>query len=287
MKTLQLVCHPRWMAEELSQNSLYPVRQSYGLDIPKYETQDIWWAPQQVASNLLKSIISHEMSVPTLTAPGPDFLPLLPINLTGRTITTYTVEQVLTNQAPAIPGWWKAAEAKIEELPNKYRTLNELQQTLTHLKIPYETVLHYTPTTLNIRREYRVFIRNREAVTTSVYLLNENNETLIYNDHPEINTEPLTTRVQKWVNENFPNINQPAGYVLDVVETDKNELLILEANPAWCSAWYGCDIDEVVKTIEVSQNNPATQWLWLPDPYHKNKTKTHRVLPLGMSYSNV
>jgi hypothetical protein len=257
------------MREELAANTVLPTKASFGLDIPAYSEGDAWWVPQGIAARFRSSGVEL-----ALQAPGPYWLSKAPSGLLGRAVTTLSAQEVLgLTGLPEM--FWKFAEAKVDIFQASVLPLSEVQEFLKSKQIPATAVLQYS-TPLALGNEYRLFIRDGQVCTASVYLTRKHGVELTYYDYANSDEQELA-RVVDFANKALPQLQGPGGYVLDVALTQAGEAVVLEANPAWCSAWYGCDINEVVRTV-VAAHEKDERWSWQPDPYLTNRYS--KMLPL-------
>lgn len=94
--------------------------------------------------------------------------------------------------------------------------------------------------------EYRLFVRDNKVQTCSCYLMNGDiNEPANW----EKNVTQVTEKLDYWL-ENKMISSEPA--VIDLGFLSTGELVIIESNPAWASGIYGCDLDGVLKVLEVA-----------------------------------
>lgn len=266
---LHLVCHKQWMVNELSKNSILPIKHSLGLDIPTYNQNDAWWIPQGIANRFIKSEVNLSFQ-----APGAYWLDTVPEKFKNRKTITFKAGDIEKISLPT-QGFWKFAEAKVNIFPAEIRTRQEVTTWLHVNQIPSNSVLQYSEP-IELVNEYRFFIVNGHPVTGSIYLTRKNNLELTYYDYEGYN-ETEYVKVASEVGQIAPLLASPAGYVLDVATTPEGKVIVLEANPAWCSAWYGCNIDQVVKTIIKASVFNST-WSYKPDAFLVKKYNKMVVL---------
>lgn len=60
-------------------------------------------------------------------------------------------------------------------------------------------------------------------------------------------------------------LTMPRSYALDIGTTAAGDMLVIEVNPIWCSAWYGAEIPNVHRALAAEfTDDPAARWV--PDP---------------------
>lgn len=266
MNILHMVSQTNWEREEISANTVISVKCSYGLDIPVYDSGDVWRIPQNPASHFKLSGAQL-----TLQAPGPFWLDSVPVELLGRSVVTLRADEV----GSVVTGedmFWKFAETKNESfLAQQISTQNVLSY-LHEFHIPNDSILQFS-SRVNLGNEYRFFVCDKKAITGSLYLARDSdgNETIIYDGAkaPLVEYE----RALNFLNGCLPDLDIPDGVVIDVSFIGERPI-ILEANPAWCSGWYDSDIDKVVETI-IASCRVSKLWEWVPDSFliQKNTKK--------------
>jgi hypothetical protein len=270
-KTLHLVCDRQWMKEELSVNSLVKIDHSYGFDIPEFSSQDSWWIPQGIANRFIQSGMLFNFQ-----APGPYWLSQISSEFTKRLVETFQVKELKSyiNHSDE-KNFWKFAEAKIDSFPAGMRTDQEVLSYMKEYEIPQDSVLQKS-TYLDIKNEYRFFIIKGKIMACSRYLTRKNNLELTYYDYPDLDVNE-SRAITAYVASIAPSLPSPEAYVLDVSTCYSGGFAVLEANPAWCSAWYGADINGVIKTI-LASNQPNKKWHYSPDAFLVEKYK--KMIPL-------
>jgi len=277
MTTIQLVCHPTWMRDEMAVARV-DLRHSFGLEVPYFSYQDIWWMPQGFAVELNKALVEYGEKPIELISPGNDLLPSVPFEFSRREITARTVNDALT--AP-VAGWWKSAEAKIDTFPSKFRSALELVEDIENSNLPLNSVLHHTSTVLPIAREYRCFVSNGEVRSTSVYLVtNGAEQTTVYDGAVAVDGD--IELVENFVYRLISDVDIPPSVVVDIAVLENDTVALLEFNPSWCSAWYDNDINAVVQCIYDGFNISTAdleRWRYTPDAYFAHKLAKKALLP--------
>lgn len=256
MSALHIVTNRQWMVDELSHNTLFPVEHSLGLDIPRHSSDDLWWIPQGIANRFIASGVKFSFS-----APGPSWLPGIPAKLLQRKVQVITAGNLYTFSNTK--RFWKFAEAKVDFMLAGEYTTQELISLLKVNKIPDDSLLQFS-TVVDIKNEFRFFIVDGKITAYSAYLNRESGQETIYYDANFTNPFDLD-EAYSFAASVAPVLDSPRGYALDVASLRDGNFIVLEANPAWCSAWYGSEIDGVVRSIEASHND-SKKWFYKPDP---------------------
>jgi hypothetical protein len=276
-RRLIVISRALWPAHELATNTLgFEVQHSPGLFLPSTirpgsAERAAWWMPCSYATRLRHTGVTVD-----LAAPGPRWLLDVPAHLLGREVHLVSVDTLLriAGEVPGLGGMFvKLAEAKDDAFPAAWRTREQLIADLEHAGLPSDSRLHWTSTRLDLAAEYRCYIRHDQVVAHSLYLRTDRdgNQTTYYDDAPGDAGEAEAARAfAAMAAEEIATARPgPAGYVLDVgYDRTSGQWLVIEANPAWSSAWYGCDIDAVVQTIAAACHGPFNEWRYHPDPLY-------------------
>lgn len=298
--TLHVVSQRTWVAEELSGTDLATVRQSYGLDIPEHHPDDSWWMPAEQAARMLRSGVDLR-----LTAPGPKFLSsCVGPEFLGRTVHTCRVKNLKRsigwNHKTAEPIFAKPAEAKVETVPARIYWDDHFTERAV-AALPGDSWIQWTPTLLDLAVEYRFYVRSHRVVAGSLYLVTDPNgvQTTYYDGARSSVVTGCDARdfarevVAELSGKTGKRASQPDAYCLDVGwDRAQSRWVVVEANPAWCSAWYAATDplrgrrDEVVKTILASCHGAEdSRWSWRPDAYLIERAERQRPLPRRCSDS--
>lgn len=268
---LHLICNRQWMVNELSSNSLVPVEHSFGYDIPFYSSSDSWWIPQEMATRFIQSGVKFNFQ-----SPGAFWLDNVPLELRGRNVKTIPAGDIAVNENLNEINFWKFAEAKVDTFIAGIRTGYEVLDYINTYKVPSNSMLQKSDF-LKLKNEYRFFIVEGEIVTSSLYLTRKNGEELTYYDYDIIDVKE-SEAVTAYVASVAPVLASPEAYVLDVATTCDGNIIVLEANPAWCSAWYGAGINKVAETI-LASNVATKKWHYSPDSLLLEKYRKMVPLP--------
>lgn len=281
----------RWVADDFASAGLStPVRHDAGMFVPVLTgiERPAWWTPTEHAARLMRAGV-----VMPLVSPGPYWLSRVPEDLLGRSVWTGPLVNIRHAIQPiSRGGWCKIAEAKVPDLDAKWWDRIEDFRDAAHgfgssehaIGLPEESVVQVTQTHLDIESEHRSFVRRTAdgwTFASSWYLTND----------------PVTGETGIWdpdlggtSNDPAPFVNtvidamgddQPPAYVLDVAKLTSGRWVVLEANPAWSAATYGCDMVEVMKTVlaAVDYAGQWPQWAWRPDPWITARVERMTVLP--------
>ena len=282
---LLVVCSVRrWVADDLEAGvaSRYPVRWDIGLDLPDVAGAErvAWWAPTEHAARLLRAGARLDLS-----APGPEWLARVPEALAGRPIWAGRLAQI--DDAPA-SGWMKPAEAKVPGLPARWYDSREEFETLAQRAgFPASGWAQVSPVRLDLAEEHRCYVLDRTVLTSSPYLLADGST---YDEGWERRGDLAhgAARAFAQVVVDEMGDDQPGGYTLDVGITANGRWAVIEANPAWCSGTYGCELSAVADTVAQSSMSwtgcPGSSrhelFAWRPDPYVVNFAESRPVLQL-------
>lgn len=122
---------------------------------------------------------------------------------------------------------------------------------------------------LDICSEYRVFTLGRRATTVSPYLVEGDPWTPLLPTHRASFHESAAEHVEQWLG-GLDDHDVPPAAAIDVARLGSGRFVMLEANQAWSSATYGCDADEVLRTVLAANPHPwdpgLGRWRWQPDP---------------------
>lgn len=254
------------------------VNHSWGLEVPLFTPSDIWWMPQSFAVEMNRALASAGRDTVDLISPGTALLPSFQEDVLGRSVQLLTVQEALANP---VAGWWKSAEAKVDGFASEYRTADELMTDITRNQLPHDSALHFSEGRLSIDREFRSFLVDGRVVTSSVYLNHLVDGSTLTAYDGAVNREGDFDRVSSFLAEVSQESELPISVVADTAILTTGEIVLLEFNPSWCSAWYNCDINGVVDCIKAAFHADGQQnWLYKPDAYLVQKAVKKAVLPM-------
>ena len=277
---LLVVCSiRRWVADDLRAGAAgrYPVRWDMGLDLPDLGDAETtaWWAPAEHAARLLRADVRLDLS-----APGPDWLSRIPAEMTGRPIWSGRLSDL--GEAPG-KGWSKPAEAKVPGFPAAWRTRDELLLAAEEAGFPGDGWVQVSPVRLELEEEHRAFVLDGVVVAASPYLLGAyDGDCITYEPGWEDDASFAHDQARSYAQEVVDEMgdDQPQSYALDVGRTTAGRWVVVEANPAWCSGAYGCDLRAVADAVVASSFTAASptaaasdepsrhgRFVWVPDAY--------------------
>jgi hypothetical protein len=265
------------MMEEMSAADV-EVNHSWGLEVPSFTPSDIWWMPQSFAVEMNRALTSAGRDAVRLISPGSELLPSFSTEILGRSVQLLTVQEALSEPTS---GWWKSAEAKVDGFASEYRTADELVASISANQLPRDSALHFSEGRLSIDREFRSFLVDGHVVTSSIYLNHLADGSTLTAYDGAISHEGDFDRVSRFLTEISQEIELPISVVADTAILTTGEIVLLEFNPSWCSAWYNCDINGVVDCIEAGFRFDGQQdWTYKPDSYLTQKAAKKAVLPM-------
>lgn len=267
---LIVVTDRNWMQQELASNSRVETLRSYGLEVPQHAQEDAWWIPQSPATRFQLSGMQWR-----LQSPGPRWMEQLPLKYAGRDIRVLTFGE-LKSLPREHTAHIKFAEAKSEVLQASVQSVGEAVDLLLAANTPDDSLLQLSEA-LDLGDEWRFWIRNNQVVASSRYLHRVGGAEVTYYDQEEARGEGYE-QAHHLASEVAARIDAPDGYVLDVALTVSGQALVIEANPAWCAAWYGSEIDGVVDAV-LAANEPNERWAWHPDASLLRRYSRQRALP--------
>jgi hypothetical protein len=173
-----------------------------------------------------------------LLSPPDDWLLTLPYKFTRRAVGLSTVGEVRANGP--WPLFVKALRGK--SLASRvYHSAEDIPDVGDDTEIIVQKPICF-------EREYRLFILMGRVITWSVYA--NHGELYTDNENSEAGAAAAyTTRILR-------DLRLPAACVVDVGEIEGvdwfDRWAVVEANPAWCSAVYGCDPGAALDVIAAS-----------------------------------
>lgn len=186
-----------------------------------------------------------------------DWLSKLPYECLARKVEFMTLgkAQELTETRFVKPADDKVFDAKVYmtgDLKQRvYRTVTAAEEVSRMLDdSPEPTIPLDTPVlvseVVSFISEYRLFVCNDKVQTCSCYLIDgEINEPRNWRR----GSIEVANQLQLWLDKKMI-VTEPA--VVDLGYLSTGELVIIESNPAWASGIYGCDLEGVLKVLEVA-----------------------------------
>lgn len=171
------------------------------------------------------------------------------------------------------PRFAKVGEAKPQNLPAGVRsTLSGFLAEAAAAGLPDESWIQLTtPTSFDL--EVRCFVLDGRVVAHSPYLVNGQT----WDEDMSLDRFDAA-RALLFAGRVADAVPGPRGYVLDVGRTT-GVWSVVEANPAWSSAFYGADIDGVVAAVLAANGaDPTGEWDWRPDAWLIQRAARQRPL---------
>jgi len=285
-RTFHVVTQRRWMVDELTA-ALVPAGWSvvahHGLSaLPPgvgHCPEHILWCPSAFAA---REIVHGNLL--RLAAPGPTWLPAASIHFavagipTGRLIALMSARSAYRSPRT---GFWKLAEAKLDSFPAKWRGSLQLRADIKAAGLPDDALLQMGDTRLSITREYRAIVIGADVASISSYLDPDGRDR---SDPDFAEPDPAYAASAQHAADDFAikiARQHPAGqaYSLDLAWTTSG-WAVIEANPVWCSAWYGCDIPAFAEAVAVAQGlDVQDRFVWRPDALLVSRSVAAGPLP--------
>lgn len=224
---------------------------SYGFEFPDIpeDSRSAWWMAGGLAARLYAT-----GSAPKFSAPGANWMSLVPEELAGRIVNTGVVKEMSRGTI-----WAKPAEVKIPSMLPGWWTKTAVH----YLNNPAETLYQWTETFLSgLDHEHRVFMLDGVPVTWSAYLV----EGVVgvwgigspYTD----DAVEFASLVAKSMGADFPPTCS-----LDVGRLPNGRWVVVEANPAWSSGPYGCNLGKLVTVLDRACHENDNRWAWSPSAF--------------------
>lgn len=243
---------------------------SYGKEVIDYSQygKTSFWMAGGFAARMQRAGLAMN-----LCAAGQTWLSRLDSSLTGRSISTGTLDEM--------PGdailYAKPAEAKIQGFVSAKYTKKQIADIYAAEKVPSETILQWSIDILDINHEHRFFVANGEIMAGSPYFV----DSIVYKEGM---TSPFSESAKGFALEVIKELgdNQPPAYTLDVGRNEQTgDWLIIEANPAWSSGIYGCDPSGVIDTLDIACHTTDERWLWKPSKHLVNNAAKADLIQIG------
>jgi len=207
---------------------------------------DRWKAPEGIPPSEIAvyggyfAVFAHELGV-SLLSPRLDWLATLPPELTQRRIRFMPLKDA--RQCPD-RAFYKPSDDKcfLAKVYNSGAELPPSGELPDDVPVLISDIVHW-------EIEFRCFILDNKVITLSPYLRNhERMETpegeFIATDREYADAEAFATRVVS-----TPNIQFPAGVVIDVGFIKDRGWAVIEANQAWAAGIYGCDAAAILPIL--------------------------------------
>lgn len=262
-----LVAHQQqWVVDDMVAGTAgrWPVHQLATTAVPDPSAQAgaAWWATTGHAARLRRV-----GAAPELTCVPAGWLAGLDQDVTGRTISVYSLSQLPAAGLPA--GFVKPATAKIDQLPAGWRDNPAAAATAalaggTHP----DTVIEYTPDWLQLAHEWRVFTLDGFVCRPSAYRVGLDTWAPAFDARTDLPVDDAWQAAAECADHLYRTGTGPPAAVLDLGCTRDGRWFLLEANAPWSANPYGCPLtEEVDVVVAASTGHGAGRWRWSPDPH--------------------
>jgi hypothetical protein len=196
------------------------------------------------AEGFLAEHLAHELGL-VLLRPADDALAQLEFDFAKRQVSYCRAKDF---KRPTSSTFIKPADQKL--FPARVYTEESPIDGLEHLQ-PDDPILISEVVTFS--REYRFFIRDRQVLTGSIYLLDDAIPQVPIGYEGE--GDPLWQDAIGFAQQvaSTTKLELPVSVVIDVGLTDSRQWAVIEFNPVWASGIYGCDPLQVIECLEASQ----------------------------------
>lgn len=258
--------HLRWVVDDLEAGAAgrYDVVQvrpgdpTPGVDLRRCG----WWVPTGRAAQLAADGVDLQLScVP------PGWLADLPADLTGRRIVAGRLADVAADRALPQAGFVKPSTAKLDALPARW--VDDLPATLraAAATLPAGTRVEWTDVRLELDVEFRTFVVDGRVCRPSPYRAGGRTWEPHFDGRSDLPHDDAYRFASRVADRLHAAGRVPSGWVLDVGRTVAGNWLVVEANAAWSSGTYGCDLRHVVDAVVASSVPPQPPtFRWWPDP---------------------
>lgn len=282
VQQLVVCARPRWVAEDLAGGlpADVAVWQEYGLGVPEVDLvkPTAWWTPAAFAARMARAGVDLDLS-----APGPSWIAGLPACFTKRHVWVGRLRDV--GGAPK-HGFAKPAEAKVAGLEaGWWEDISDFVAAASSARVPEDGWVQITETRLTLAEEHRCFVLDGVVLTTSPYL-DRNGHT--YELGMETSASFAHKKARRFAQEAVDSLGPrgcPDAFVVDVGLDETRGWVVIEANPAWCSGAYGCDMVAVAETVIASSltvpcrsSTRHGEWFYRPDA--ALTAQAERMVPL-------
>jgi hypothetical protein len=228
---------------------------SYGDVIPDLSGYDktFFWMSGVYAFKLQKVGLAKN-----LCSPGASWLSGISVEYTGRRVITQDVSEL----EPFVgERWVKPAEAKIPSFVSATYNYSAVQQKIVENNLVSGLALQWTNIILDIDLEHRFFVADGEVVTGSPYRVHGE----LFN--PDIDWSYLA-EAERFLKNVLKDIKTPPACSIDVgFDHISERWVVIEANRAWSSGFYGCDPAATLEVVALSSEYDGVEWLWKPDEH--------------------
>lgn len=272
--------YSKWLTEQLKEGHDFPVLQDHGLYAPKFSKSVAWWTPQEHYVRLEMS----GLPLPPVIAPSDSWLSdNFSTRSLMRSVYTMRVGDFLGGDNPLgtyTAGMFiKPANFKCPKLPAQWVTnYTAACVEIENADLPENSYIQISDRWLDIQTEYRCFMWKGNCVAVSAYA----------GDPAITGLDEVAGYYAESVLRSCPEY--PQSFVLDVARTNKQDWVVIEANPTWSSNPYECRGKRVVNAILAANSawidgSDAGKFLWIPDPYVIREAKKKAPLPILLPHT--
>jgi hypothetical protein len=191
----------------------------------------------------------------------------------GRTVAAFTVDELRAEPFAGVM-WTKPSGCKVEGFPAAPRTYSELVQVFDALDLPGGTVVEFCAEDMAWSLEFRCLVLDGYVAAVSHYL----RYGVTYYD------DPSPTGMESAAGEfaadflYYHDDALPPACTLDV-GWGPFGWAVIEANPGFSSAWYGCD-PGVAAAVAAASSAVEGDHAWIPDPWLVRYAAARPALPV-------
>ena len=261
----------RWVFDDVSAGvgGRWPVRRDHGLYLPQLEAfetwcETAWWVPTGHAARLVHAGIPLELAI---TPPG--WLASLDRDLTGREVFACPAAAAASLAGTQLPSraFVKPSNAKLDQLEGGWS--DDVATTLRHAierGMAPTTIVEVCPDRLSLTAEWRTFVIDGQVGTISPYRIGPDTWEPSFDSRTDIPTAAALEFAALSAKALYEQGRTPQAYVLDVGLTTAGSWLVIEANAAWSSGTYGCDLRWAADAAVRASLGPVDRrWRWQPD----------------------
>jgi hypothetical protein len=247
----------KWVADDFAAAINLRVVHDHGLDAPLLPDgfRAVWWTPGEHAARLLHAGIPFAPD-----APPDNWLDQFPPEVTGRRIVTIPLMPLRSDPvAVSAPVFGKVAGSKTAKLPAGWHENLGAFVAAASAAVPAGTLVQVTSDVLDIVEEYRCFVVDGRAVSTARYMVDE----LPFGSEGFPAGDPRWNYRAAWFVEDVLKSYPDAGkgvLVIDAAVLRGGRMVVLEANPVWCSNPYDADLRAVAAAIIMAFTRTVRPW---------------------------
>jgi len=245
----------KWVADDFVAATDLRVVHDHGLDAPLLPDgfRAVWWTPGEHAARLLRAGIPFAPD-----APEDDWLAQFPPEVTGRRITTTALNNIDTFATGSVFG--KVAGSKTAKLPAGWHQDMAAFTAAATAAVPADTLVQVTWDRLDIIEEYRCTVMDGLVVSSTRYMVDEMPFGSIGFPEDDPRWNYRAARFIEDVLTSYPEAGR-GTLVVDVAVLRGGQMVVLEANPVWCSNPYDADLKGVAAAIVAAFTRTVRPWV--------------------------